>query len=191
MKRTSALIMILVVGLFFMASSQPENGDVNCDGGINIMDVVHTINYLYKDGPQLCAFVSSGLVYKEYSQSTPVIPPPPESWWTGWPTVDYLSISAPDSGYIVFKVWAILFADKEEVRMGLTTNENSDPSMVDYCSFRQSLSTHVYEREMTVEKFVQIDSASTITVYFKATGYLGDFSIRKYKLSAIYYPIKY
>jgi len=183
-------VIILAIGLLFVgfmsSLSQPENGDVNCDGGINIMDVVHTINYLYKDGPQPCAFPMSGLAFKEYTGNILVSPPPPESWWTGWPTVDSLSISAPDSGYIVFKVWAILFADIEEVRMGLTTNENGDPSFGDFCTFRQS--THVIEHEMMVEKFVQIDSASTIKVYLKATGYLGDFSIKKYKLSATYFP---
>jgi hypothetical protein len=30
------------------------NGDVNCDGIVNIGDVVYTVNYLYKGGPPPC-----------------------------------------------------------------------------------------------------------------------------------------
>ena len=30
------------------------NGDVNCDGIVNIGDVVYTVNYLYRGGPPPC-----------------------------------------------------------------------------------------------------------------------------------------
>ena len=32
------------------------NGDVNCDGVVDLADIVYTMNYLYKDGPPPCGW---------------------------------------------------------------------------------------------------------------------------------------
>ena len=181
MKRTSALIMILVVGLFFMASSQPENGDVNCDGGINIMDVVHTINYLYKDGPQPCAFVGSGLSYKDYSGDPPIYYSPPD-----WITVDSISITVPDSGYICFRAWINVFcSDYNYIRCYLTSSSASSPTPNQYAEYN----VEDYS-DLNMEIYVKADSATTITRYIRINSDK-DLTVRKWKLSAIYYPIKY
>ena len=49
---------------------QLENGDVDCSGSINILDVTYTVNYLYKEGPEPCPFTSSGVNYVHYDSRT-------------------------------------------------------------------------------------------------------------------------
>ncbi|MCP4705973.1 MAG: tail fiber protein [candidate division Zixibacteria bacterium] len=56
MKTISLFLLIL---LALSVSAQDQNGDVNCDATINILDIVHLINFEYKGGAEPCAFASS------------------------------------------------------------------------------------------------------------------------------------
>ena len=37
-----------------VVSRNPDNGDVNCDGAVNVGDAVYLINYIFKNGPPPC-----------------------------------------------------------------------------------------------------------------------------------------
>ncbi|PKK82457.1 MAG: hypothetical protein CVT49_13540 [candidate division Zixibacteria bacterium HGW-Zixibacteria-1] len=50
---------VFIIECEMSTDSVYQNGDVNCDGLINLLDIIHTINYLYKSGPPPCAFIGS------------------------------------------------------------------------------------------------------------------------------------
>ena len=96
MKRTTVSIMILVVGLFLLASSQPQYGDVNCDGEINIMDIVHAINYLYKEGAEPCKLYGPSVAYFRIDHI-------PQAYYPAeqWGNVAQVAIDVPTSGIVL------------------------------------------------------------------------------------------
>jgi hypothetical protein len=63
--RVIALTVVIAI-VALPAYAQHENGDVDCSGGINLLDATYTINYLYKNGPEPCEIVRSGVVYMHY-----------------------------------------------------------------------------------------------------------------------------
>jgi len=173
--------------------AEVNNGDVNCDGGINILDVTHTINYLYKDGEAPCEFPMPAIAYKEYADSNQVLTfTSSNPWYKNWPTIDSLTIYCPDSGCVVFKGWAIDSIDTYETRLGLSIDPLLDPAFGDFTSIYQTggyVKTHALE----IEKIIRVDSPGNITIYLKATDdpQNSPFYIKKYKLMGIYYPIGY
>jgi len=192
--KKDVLFVLLIFGFsFFQAYSESKNGDVNCDGSINIIDVTHTINYLYKDGEAPCEFPLSGIAYKEYSDSSQVLSfTSSNPWHKNWPTVDSLTIYCPDSGFVVFKGWAIDSLEIYETRLGLTTDPDLDPAFGDYSAIYMS-GGYIKKQALEIEKIVKVDPPGNITVYLKATAdpENGQFLIKKYKLSAVFYPIGY
>jgi len=45
---------LLIIVIAVSAYSQDQNGDVNCDEALNILDIVYLINDIYKEGPEPC-----------------------------------------------------------------------------------------------------------------------------------------
>ena len=67
MKRlTVTTMLIFLVIAAPLAVSAQENGDVNCDDALNILDIVYLINNIYKSGPDPCEFVSPGVSFIHY-----------------------------------------------------------------------------------------------------------------------------
>lgn len=111
MKKFTALILIL-----FMATSAisieyaQENGDVNCDEAINILDVVHLINFKYKEGPPPCAFAASpGVSWVHYSSRTIDV-------GYAYSSLATLYFMAPDDGWA--SVSFSLYVETESYNLG-------------------------------------------------------------------------
>jgi hypothetical protein len=58
-----AMLFMLAFPTISMAD-QPDNGDVDCDDVIGILDIVHLINFKYKSGDPPCPFISPGVAYQ-------------------------------------------------------------------------------------------------------------------------------
>nr|MBN2278463.1 hypothetical protein [candidate division Zixibacteria bacterium] len=90
-------LAILILSFLLLATapgySQQLNGDVNCSGGVNILDVTYTINYLYKSGPAPCAFLSPGVSYTHIDDITIDV-------GYSYSTLCGVSITAPDDGFV-------------------------------------------------------------------------------------------
>jgi len=67
MKALSILIPLIVIMMIApVFATQPENGDVNCDGSLNLLDILHLIDYKFKEGPAPCDFISPGVSFAHY-----------------------------------------------------------------------------------------------------------------------------
>jgi len=94
MKKLTALVMLvfMVIAAIPIASAQ-DNGDVNCDEAINILDVVYLINFKYKSGPEPCEFaVSPGVSWVHYNSRSIDVS-------YSWSNVGTLYFMAPDDGW--------------------------------------------------------------------------------------------
>lgn len=86
------LAAIMLLGAMPLGSVQ-LNGDVNCDGNINILDIVFMINYKYKTGPEPCQFVGSGVAYAH--DAGRVI-----DLGSGWTNLIWLATDVPADGWV-------------------------------------------------------------------------------------------
>jgi len=92
MRLTVILLTLMLVPLS-AANTQQLNGDVNCSGGVNILDVTYTINYLYKDGPEPCQFISPGVAWVHHDLVTIDV----DAFYS---TLAWVYIDAPADGYV-------------------------------------------------------------------------------------------
>jgi len=184
-----------------VTSEKIEDGTIQFDDiGQNSADSGQVVKW---DGANWMAgedreysFVSPGIAYKDSAvNGYGVAVYPPDPWWIGWPTVDSISISVPAEGYVQFKAWVNVGSAMglRQCRLGYTLNNSADPSYSEYAEYDTGNSSDKLPNRFVIqfEKFLHTDSASTITAYFKATGYLGNFIVDKYKLTAIFYPVNY
>ncbi len=67
MKALGILIpLVFIIMVAPVLAIQPENGDVNCDGGLNVLDVIYLIDHKFKGGPAPCDFISPGVAFNHY-----------------------------------------------------------------------------------------------------------------------------
>ncbi len=69
MKKFTAFVMLVFMAIAGLPDANAQdNGDVNCDELINILDIVYLINFKYKEGPDPCEFVASpGVSWVHYN----------------------------------------------------------------------------------------------------------------------------
>jgi len=60
------LLAVLIVMAVPAFTAQPENGDVNCDDALNVLDIVYLIDHKFKGGPEPCEFISPGVAFAHY-----------------------------------------------------------------------------------------------------------------------------
>jgi hypothetical protein len=67
MKAVGILIpMVFIMMVAPVFATQPENGDVNCDDALNVLDIVYMIDHKFKGGPAPCDFTSPGVAFAHY-----------------------------------------------------------------------------------------------------------------------------
>jgi hypothetical protein len=88
---TAAMAVMIVAAIAF--ATQPDNGDVNCDEDVNILDIVHLINYKYKSGPEPCPFISPGVAFTHWSSRTIDVS-------GSWQNLAFFRLYAPDAGWV-------------------------------------------------------------------------------------------
>jgi len=54
-----AMLLILLTAVGTMA--QDQNGDVNCDSNLNILDILYLIDHKYNQGPEPCPILAETL----------------------------------------------------------------------------------------------------------------------------------
>lgn len=93
-----AVILLLLVCLVFGAvpirAIQPDNGDVNCDDAVNVLDIIYMIDYKFKTGPEPCNFISPGVAYVHIDNASPDI-------GISYTTLISTALYAPDDGFAV------------------------------------------------------------------------------------------
>ncbi|MCX6827883.1 MAG: hypothetical protein NT002_01165 [candidate division Zixibacteria bacterium] len=135
------------------------------------------------------------LTFKEYvyDQQGPILTltPPYPNWSQNWPIIDSINISVPDSGYVVVKALVVLYLPNgnQEIRIGLTSSQATDPGFGEYTS-SSNKSDEDY-LDMSIEDFIKVSGPSTLTIYLKGTANFPFFYISKYQLSSIIYPLRY
>jgi len=88
--------MLCFAGSFSLASSQSLNGDVDCNGSINILDVSRTINYLYKGGSEPCELIpESDFFTAQFADSSNI-----SIDWNGRNNIFQFQYNFHDSGII-------------------------------------------------------------------------------------------
>jgi hypothetical protein len=111
MKKITALFLILFMAASVMpAEYASENGDVNCDEAVNILDVVHLINFKYKEGPPPCEFgASPGASWVHYSYRTIDV-------GYAYSNLATLHFMAPDDGFA--SISFSLYVETESYNLG-------------------------------------------------------------------------
>ncbi len=94
MKKFTAFVMLVFMAIAVLPDAYAQdNGDVNCDEAINILDVVYLINFKYKSGPDPCEFSANpGVSWVHYSSRSIDV----SYSWSNLATLYFL---APDDGW--------------------------------------------------------------------------------------------
>ncbi len=87
-----ALLLCLLLSPLLALAIQPENGDVDCSGTINILDIVGLVNYKFKGGEAPCEFVGPGVTYTHYDSRSIDI-------GTSFEPLVVVSLYAPEAGF--------------------------------------------------------------------------------------------
>lgn len=94
MKKFTAFLMLVFMAIAVLPGAiAQDNGDVNCDEMINILDIVHLINFKYKAGPAPCEFAASpGVSWVHYNSRLIDV-------GYSWNNLATLYLMAPDDGW--------------------------------------------------------------------------------------------
>ncbi len=101
-------IIVCVLMAILTALSTPAeqlNGDVNCDENVDILDIVHLINYKYKEGESPCPIRYPVLpVVANYKNS---LIPAVQGQTNQWVNIAQISIETATSGTIILEAQSI------------------------------------------------------------------------------------
>ncbi len=106
MKKFTALVMLVFLAISVLPDAiAQDNGDVNCDEAINILDVVYLINYKYKAGPEPCEFAASpGVSWVHYNSRSIDVS-------YSWSTLGTLYFMAPDDGWASVSFSLVVYSE--------------------------------------------------------------------------------
>ena len=185
---TAAAILILAPFVF----GQQDNGDVNCDAGINILDVTSLINYLYKGGPPPCPILGAGVNYVYDDQVDLDL----DFYYT---TLTYLPVYAPANGWIAFDY--SFYMEDEAYCMQLLLGETREEGGIPDERGVSHVTTYTTSSPITWHQIMPIDSGTTwYALSVKSCARDGEESaedekvmvtFRNVNLSATFYPVYY
>jgi len=126
---TAAVTIMIVAAVSF--ATQPDNGDVNCDDNINILDIVHLINYKYKSGAEPCPFISPGVAYVHWNSRIIDV-------GSSWSNMAWFRLYAPDNGwvkvefshYVSTETYCLMY----EIEWGVPRDDRAESTIMSYTS---------------------------------------------------------
>ena len=182
------VILVLVLGVTGTLS-QDQNGDVNCDGDLNILDIIYMIDHKFQGGPEPCEFAPPEMPTIVRYESDHIGPVGNEV--DSWTNVAQITIDTPSPGQVYLTAQCIehnYSSDSGVMGFGITTMDGSitfpnHPNPYD-------LSVYVNEYGLNIDDVVAVDAGSH-TFYYNVYNDGPNYYNRDYyqvSLTATYFP---
>ena len=187
MKNPLSLLMILV--LLILSSpvlAQDQNGDVNCDDNLDLLDIIYMIEHKFKEGPEPCAIdypETPTIVRYEANHVGPISNNGGE-----WSNVVQITVDIPSSGQVYLTANCVALAgDFRAMGFGTTPTDGlitfpSDPNPFE-------ISNHIYLLGNSLDDVVSVDAGSHTFFYnLYSRDYVGQWNFYQVSLTAIFFP---
>ncbi len=176
------ILPLLAVGLF----AQDQNGDVNCDDDLNILDIVYLVNYKFKGGPEPCAIdypETPSIVHYEATHIGPV-----NNNGGEWSNVAQITIDCPSSGQVYLTANCVALAgDFRAMGFGTTPTDGlitfpNNPNPFE-------ISNHIYLLGNNLDDVVSVGAGSHTFFYnLYSRDYVGQWNFYQVSLTATFFP---